>query len=184
MYIKDFDTFMNESVNITGNKNKDIDLIFKTCSSFLIDKIIQDNISLTIKFKPLKPTQIGYADIIDTLKNLKTKNFTITLNRDASLVYSFGAISHEITHIKQILTGELSLSKDNKYLLWLGKPYISVVDYMLLIDNNDYVKYKELPWELEAYNNQDLYPNILKDSKVLDELKGSTDTIDYILDIL
>jgi hypothetical protein len=183
-YVKKFYTYIKESVKVKGQKNKDIDLIFRTASQYLIDKIIEDNVHLDVIFKSMKSNKIGYADIIDVLNNIETKKFKIILNENASVDYSFGAIAHEITHVKQVLRNELTVSEDNLHIVWMGENYISVEEYLNLVKNIDFEKYKSLPWEVEAYSNQEIYPKLFKESDEFKMMKGKSNSLDFIIDML
>jgi len=100
---------------------------------------------------------------------------------DQSFPMMIKALIHELTHIKQIANGELKPSSDYKDLLWHDKKIMSVKDYKRLgkIDHN---KYKETPWEKEAWRNMsNLYQPFLN-SSFWKDLKGKDRILDFIID--
>ena len=64
----------------------------------------------------------------------------IRLDSDMLLDRMIRTLSHELIHVKQILTGALYLTDDDFY--WLGEKIN--------------VEYEDQPWELEAHTNEDL----------------------------
>jgi hypothetical protein len=93
-----------------------------------------------------------------------------------------GAISHELTHIKQVYFDQLGLSDNGTYLTWIGDDFISINELNIIVRNYDMKKYKELPWEKEAYDNQKILPKIIKESDEFKKLKGINNTLDFLID--
>lgn len=52
---------------------------------------------------------------------------------------------HELTHVMQIERGDLVINSDHTQILWMGKDYTKYRDY------------KDIPYEMEAINNEDKY---------------------------
>ena len=70
------------------------------------------------------------------------------------------AIAHELRHLEQMQSGHLEIGfkgdkKTDGFIFWKGKPYISLKDYEEV--KKDFSKYKQLPWEAEAYAAGDKY---------------------------
>lgn len=161
-------TFIEIYESIKINK-----IVFDKYIEFLKEKLnINKNIKLIIK-KNVGKQQIGHISLSDIEKPI----YEVTI-LESGLKYMLGVIAHEMTHIKQIINKELT-NKDD-IILWNKKEIINNEDYINLgLKNFD--KYKLLPWEKEAYHNQDLMPNEFKKSKYYTELKGKNDTLDYLI---
>ena len=83
----------------------------------------------------------------------------------------------------QYLKGELDYTPDLGFVVWKKEPFISIKD--LSKTTKDLVKYKELPWEAEAYKNQQLLPEKFKKSKYFKDLYQNADTtLIFVLDNL
>jgi len=182
MYIKKFNYFINESVKILGNINTNIAILYEEVSKIYIKKLFgNDNINVTISLVKMKKNTIGHIILNEIINK---KKFKIKINKDNGIIYNFGSIAHELTHVKQVYFNELGLSKDGMYIIWMGENYISVSEYNNIIKNNDIVKYKSLPWELEAYKNQKEMSNSVKNSGELEHLKNVNTTLSFIVNNL
>lgn len=87
-------------------------------------------------------------------------------------------IAHEITHSKQFLKKELTIQDGN--LCWFDEPVISVDEYSKFIEYND--KYKNLPFEKEAFNNEEKLRNEFLSSDEYAKAMDSNPTLKYIKD--
>lgn len=102
------------------------------------------NIDLTISFKTIK--LLGYVSLSGNINE-------IVVNKKLSEDERLGIIAHELTHLKQILDGELKTEK--RKILWQGKEFISAKKYSLLQnDKSKEAEYRALPWEKEAFDNE------------------------------
>lgn len=80
---------------------------------------------------------------------------------------AFETIAHEITHIKQLITGKLSYinNYESEYeIMWEGINYTKEMFRAIRIYhlNGDLKEYKKLPWEAEAYVNEKELTPIIK----------------------
>jgi len=175
---------INESVKIYGQKSIHLKKIYEVVTEYLIDDIIGEKVDFKVYFRKMARKHGGNIEINDTLRNLRDKKFKIFLNNTSGMVYQFGMLAHEMTHTKQILRGELSVSEDNKYIVWKGEAYITVIELLKIVDDYDFETYKNLPWEKEDYRNQKIYPKKIMDSDTLTKLKGESEQMDYIIDFI
>lgn len=131
---------------------------------------------ITVK-KKFSDGYIGDVSITDTSLGGK---FTVHYNPDQGYRMIIAALIHELTHVKQIDKRELKPSDDWKSLVWKDDTFVSVKDYKKAA--KDFNKYKELPWEQEAYHNQHTLVDDFIDSKFFKNLKGKDNTLDFIID--
>lgn len=75
----------------------------------------------------------------------------IDLDRTESLYRIISTLAHEMIHVKQMLSGRLQIMNLN--YVWEGKSY-GIFPYRKL---NMAQQIEKIPWETEAYNNQDRY---------------------------
>jgi hypothetical protein len=137
---------------------------------------VQKEVNIILK-KPDSKTDFGYIDLISMSRG----------KYDIVIKYEFGTmlghIAHEFTHVKQYLKGELDYTPDLNFVIWKKEPFISIKD--LSKTTKDLVKYKELPWEAEAYKNQLLLPEKFKKSQYFKNLYQNADaTLIFVLDNL
>lgn len=119
-----------------------------------------------------KLDQKFFGDIILSHNNVNNNKFTVHFNPNVGVDYMVSSLIHELTHVKQAAKGELKLSQDAKSLVWKDDMVLSGREYNKLM--KDWDTYSALPWEAEAYGNQEtLLPEFfnspeftsLKDSK-------------------
>lgn len=188
--MRNLNEFLNESklnnsnIKIYGQKNEDLKKIYSAVTTYIINDIIGDSVDLKVYFKKLNKRTNGSIELYDTIKNISTKKFKLVLDKTNGTRYHFTMLAHEITHIKQVLKGELAISDDNKHLLWKGKPYLTVTDYLKVVSDYDFETYKNLPWEKEAYYNGSIYVDKILNSDTLTNLKGESDQMDFIISML
>ena len=139
---------------------------------------VKEEINIIMK-KPDSKALFGYIDLIA----MSSGEYNIIIK------YQFGTmlghIAHEFTHVKQYLKGELNYSDDKNYILWKNEPFITIKELSKIMKSKDLVKYKNLPWEKEAYKLQAELPDKFKKSKYFKELYDTTDTtLVFVLDNL
>lgn len=82
---------------------------------------------------------------------------TIILNSDLTAAELFYPTIHELVHIHQIHTRQLSVSRTGVYV-WEGSTYI--VDPQTI----SYSEYMKLPWEVDAFHQQEIIGKKLLDN--------------------
>jgi hypothetical protein len=148
-------------------------LLFNAYIDFL-QEYYKTNINLEISFrKPNTRKLFGWIDLI----GLQNKKYKIIV--EYKPYGMLGTVGHEFTHIHQFLRGDLGYSKDEKYILWNKKEFITVKEYSKI---NDFATYKKIPWEAEAYKMQDKLPGLFLKSKQFKNLKGKNETLDFLID--
>lgn len=110
---------------------------------------IDDNTKIKINFKQIKNNEIGFVNF----SKIVNGNFEIVVDKNAGYDILLKYISHEMTHIKQIKNKELQF-KDG-FFIWKNIKTISLQDYNNIVVDYDFIKYKNLAWEIESYSNQD-----------------------------
>lgn len=180
--LENYKYFVNESHKLTDSKH-----LNKVLESFI--KFWETEMGLTPKDARILITRVkkssgGYIDLSKVSKN--KKNIVLKINKEMSLKFIMMFIGHEYTHVKQISNNQLWYTKT--HIQWLGKDYMSLKDYQKLtrsVDNNSsrFEEYKNLPWEIEAYDNGSTCVDRYKESKEYKELlELGDDTINYILE--
>ena len=170
--------YLKEDIFTTDNKIKPYEKLF-------IDAVInflkvEWNIDAKIIVKKKQSNQL-IGDVSLTDNSVNKNKFTLHYNPNKSYIEIIKSLIHEITHIKQISSGELRPREDWKAIIWKDNYELSVKDYKKIM--KDFNKYKELPWEKEAYSNM-LDENLRKklfNSKFWQNLKGKNPTLDYII---
>ncbi|MGL6038686.1 MAG: hypothetical protein ACRC0E_07345 [Soonwooa sp.] len=129
---------------------------------------IQGNADVESKiFAAKELKRLGITDNIELKLNAKIKDGSawveMPVNGDkvtrivSSKNPERAIIGHEMTHVKQNISGKMQV-KDG-YIYWEGKKNISVKVFNKITKNlrnpNNYMKYKNFPWEKEAYNRSD-----------------------------
>ena len=145
-------------------------LLFEAYIEFLKD-YYKVNKNIEISFR--KPNKKKYFGFIDLVALQSGKNKIIVENTPYGIL---GKIGHEFTHIAQFLRGDLNYTKDEKSLLWKGKEFITIKEYSKISDMNEH---KKLPWEKEAYAQQDILPGKFKESKFLNDIIGQDASLDF-----
>jgi hypothetical protein len=181
-------TTIREYLNEQQTLNEDIfrvDNTIKKYEKYIIDAIINFlkeewnfNANIIVK-KKQNNSLIG--DISLNHNSVINNKFTLHFNPNQSYLEMIKSLIHELTHVKQVSKSELKPSLDWKSIIWNNDFEISVKEYNKIKDFN---KYKELPWEEEAYKNMldtSLRNKFFK-SKYWIDLKGKDATLDYIID--
>lgn len=97
---------------------------------------------LEVEFRCLGPSSYGET-ILDPRKTVRR----IVLNVDLDVKSLFYPTIHEFVHVSQIHTGRLAMSRTGVYV-WENKTY--PVDPLKM----SYKDYQQLPWELDAHEQQ------------------------------
>ncbi len=126
----------------------------RTISEFMCKELdlLNESIHINIVTLPIK--------LAGKVTHNHTNNaFNIQLNKNSSFATWVKFLAHELTHIRQMKEGRLIIV-DDKHIHWVDpKGRVSThqpVDIDLNFDQDtDFDKYKELPWEREAYTEQE-----------------------------
>lgn len=97
---------------------------------------------IEVEFKSMDLPSYGETQV--AFQRAKKK---IILNSDLSAKELFYPTIHELVHVSQIHTGKLSASRTGVFV-WEDKTY--PIDPATI----SYKEYQQLPWELEAYEQQ------------------------------
>lgn len=158
-----------------------IDKNIKLYERLIIDSVIEYmkskfDFDVDISVKKMKSkTLIG--DITLNSKAVNNHKFILTYDSNQGFDMIIKSLIHELTHIKQVVNGELKPSTDYSKIIWKNDFTLSVDDYNRINDINEH---KKLPWEMEAYDNMMLIDDYKK-SEYWSNLKGKDPTLDYII---
>lgn len=97
---------------------------------------------ITVEFRCMGPSSYG-----ETILNPRGAQKKIVLNVDLDLKALFYPTIHELIHVSQMHTGKLTISRTGVYV-WDSKTY--TVDPTKI----PYKEYQQLPWELDAHEQQ------------------------------
>lgn len=153
----------------------------KPYESYLVTSVIlfmKNKLGFTTNVVPKKIKSfdlIGAIDLKDV--NKARKYFILEYDSEQSIKMQIRALLHELTHINQIVKGYLKLEGTD--IVWKNDFKLSVSEYAKI--SKDFAKYKELPWEQEAYSNMELLGEY-KSSKYFAGLKGKDTTLDFLID--
>lgn len=182
-------TTIHEYLNEQQSLNEDIfrvDNTIKKYERYMIDAVInflkeEWNFNANIIVKK-KQNNSFIGDISLNANSVSNNKFILHFNPNQSYLEVIKSLIHELTHVKQVSKGELKPASDWKSIIWNDDYEISVKDYKKVM--KDFNKYKELPWESEAYKNmKDIsLRNKLFQSEYWKKLKGKDDTLDFIID--
>lgn len=160
----------------------------KKYEKYIIDAIIKFlkeewgfNANISVK---KKQTKGSIGDISLNKNSVFNNNFILHFNPNQGLFEVIRSLIHELTHVKQVSKGELKPASDWKSIIWKDDYEISVKDYKKIM--KDVYKYRELPWEIEAYKNMadsSLHDKFFQ-SEYWKNLKGKDATLDFVIDNL
>lgn len=139
------------------------------------------NAKITVK---KKQSNTLFGDVVLNTNSVVNNKFTLHFNPNQSYLEMIRSLIHELTHVKQISSGQLKPGANWKSLIWKNDYEISVSDYKKCM--KDFNKYKKLPWEAEAYDNManTTLRQKLFTSRHWTDLYGIDDTLDFIIDNL
>ena len=167
-----FKQYLNEDKFLNAKKYEKI--LYGALLSFLKNKFnLNSPIEVSLR-KPSKKRLFGWIDLI----GLKNGKYKIIIENQSPLT-NIGAIAHEFTHILQFHEGRLDYTKDEKNFIWNHKVHMSIKDYNKI---TNLAEYKQVPWEKEAYKNQEEIPSLFLKSKEYKDLKGLDINLDFIMD--
>lgn len=117
---------------------------------------------------------VKFVEDADGNYYLDTNTLYLNINREGTMEDVVRTMVHEMTHLKQgqekrLVVKPLRGTPERGIYYWDGKPVLTIKEYekigKQLRSNNDKirdaarVKYRNLPWENEAYNAGDNYEN-------------------------
>ena len=169
-----FKDFINEKDKLLGKLKPYEKLLYGAYIEFLKDYYkVNKDITLSIR-KPTGKAMFGFIDLMA----LREGKYKVIIQGGYGALEHIG---HEFTHIAQYDRGDFDCTDDYKMLIWKNKEYMSIKEYSS-IQGKDFEKYKKIPWEAEAYKQQEILPDLFKKSKFLEELKGKDVNLDFLID--
>lgn len=173
-----FEEYLSESLLQSDNKIKEYEkFIIDAVISFFKDKFNFDADIIVRK----KSNDKFFGDVSLDNNSIKKHKFTLHFNPNQSYKRIIKSLFHEMTHVKQIVKGDLSATENYDAILWKSNKPLLLKDYKKFL--RDYKKYIKLPWEVDANNNEnndELFKELIN-SKFWKNLYGKNDTLDYIL---
>jgi hypothetical protein len=163
-------------------KLKPHELLLSEAITAFMKKYHHFTAQVTVQKNPSRKNLIG--DITLTETSVKKHRFRVNYNPDQSYTHIIKSLLHELTHVKQVVKGELLPNAEYTALLWQGKEFISIQEYNKILKNikNQHLVYRNLPWEQEAETAaHDLYEVFLS-SPEWASLRGRDTTLDFIMD--
>lgn len=170
--IEIFDFFKNNR-KLYENLNTDLKEYGLTLVNSAIDFMKEKyNLDVKITLKKIEHKKF-FGDISLNKNAIENNSFVLNFNPNTGYRYMLSALFHELTHIKQVYTGELKPSEDYRYIIWKNDFKLPVKEYNQIVKN--YNEYKKLPWEEVAYQEMDKLLDEFLESKYAEELKNSDD---------
>jgi len=165
-----FKEFINEEkFKILGKIKPFEKVLYNNFIEFLNN---EHNKNIKIELKIIKPSHSHAFGFIDFHSIIKKK---YRIQVEYQLAGLLKRIAHEYIHIVQIIDKKLEISEDLFYLKWNNIQY-SIEEYKNI---SDYSEHKKMPWEKEAYKQQDiLFEKYLK-SEYFDKIKNDPN-IDFL----
>lgn len=155
--------FINEHENI-GNEEK---VMIVLSTRFLLKKLIPDT-DVKILFQWTSMTNNNQASV--SIDHTTDNRFIISLGSHNSTNYNmlYRSLAHELIHVKQFVTGQLSTPFKNMPFVscWKQSPDCTP-KFFHELDKISYADYMALPWEQDAHSKTnalflDLYKHLLK----------------------
>lgn len=165
--------YLNEKISVTGVGSDYNKILLEEFTKYLLE-YFKLNINIKIKLKKSMGKSFGYVDFNVALS--KTPELVI---EDGGVPILLNRLTHELTHIKQVINKELEYDKGKEVIIWKGKEVIFFKDYNSKMDYN---KYKELPWEAEAINNSETLVKPFKITNYYKELSNKDETLKMLID--
>lgn len=131
----------------TKNRRKTIRKATQWMISYVMGDRLANNVSVDISFfSDMKLSSHGEMWWIDT--NSRPRYFEIVLNRNLSDRQLLKTLAHEVIHVNQYVTGDLKdfVCVKSQHSKW-KKRYIKT-------DGVGRIPYRQLPWEIEAFRDQ------------------------------
>ena len=116
--------------------------------------VVNNTVNIAAQYYPLpnhiifEMRKLGHSTLGETIVDTRQKN-RIKLNIDLGLKETVYVLTHEIIHLSQITTGQLTIGR-NGSVIW---------DHGYVVDKNrlsnlSYQQYMELPWEADVVKKQ------------------------------
>ncbi|NBO23203.1 hypothetical protein EBU94_07700 [bacterium] len=99
--------------------------------------------------------KLGKSIFGETVLNSRIKNL-IKLNIELNIKDTIHVLTHELIHLSQITTGQLSISQ-NSELVWEHRHKVSQHQ----LQKMKYVDYQQLPWEQDVVKKQQFLLELL-----------------------
>lgn len=120
--------------------------LLKDATMWMVGEIIGSrlNLEITVTLYDLRKQEkcSGMCEWMDN--PIRPRDFLLHVDNSQSLREQLRTIAHELIHVKQYATGEMyDYQRDWSKVRWRNK-----------IVNSNNLKYKEHPWEIEAYKRQ------------------------------
>jgi hypothetical protein len=109
----------------------------------LLSDSLYHKLNITICFEKFNPKVNEYAYCEWEFENHRSKDFTITIDRNLSKRNMLIGLAHEMIHVKQYAKGELKDYLRVNKSKWKGQ----------IIDPEE-VDYWDQPWEIEAHEKE------------------------------
>ncbi|MCP4528750.1 MAG: hypothetical protein GY833_22980 [Aestuariibacter sp.] len=141
-----------------GRKKKQayLPILTEIAEYFLKELGVPSSVKVKISFVKMKGNQVAYLELSDG----QTNNFEIKVNEVTIFRRIVRFLAHEITHLAQVVRGDLTVVK-GEGLHWKGEKVLFPDGKPYSIDHPDtpeyYNAYKSLPHEAEAYGNMDKF---------------------------
>jgi hypothetical protein len=119
--------------------------IVRNLSQFVKEKYFDNHKNVSIEFTIKK--HLGRDDGCDglcfPLSNTKPREFEVDIDKDLPLMHFIKTVIHELIHVKQYVTGQLSdkVGRASR-VIWKGRDHSKTT-------------YSRQPWEREAYRLQE-----------------------------
>ena len=115
-----------------------------TAAKFFLEKMGIDHskIQIAIVFKDKMNGDDGFT----TQSPKNPKQFLINLKKGHPKADLLRLIAHEMTHVKQLVNGDLKFDFENGKILWKGKDF-----------DVDKTPYRKRPFEIEAFKEEKKY---------------------------
>lgn len=129
------------------------------CANKLLTRQMRPHISIDIQFK-FHTDADGYCWCAETDNN-KARSFVMELDKRLPIEEILTTIVHEMIHVKQWAKGELvdTTEKGTIVSRWKGDKV------------GDHVEYMDLPWEIEAYEQEPILFEQLKQDILLKDAR-------------
>ncbi len=141
-----------------GKKNHAtfLPMLDEVANYFLAELNVPSRTKLKISFEKMPSNQKGYLNLSPN----QTDNFEIKLNTAFSFRFMVSTLAHEITHLAQVVRGDLSVNTDGQ-LVWKGDVVVLPEGSQAGLTHPDtpayHKAYKRMPHEAEAYGNEDTF---------------------------
>ncbi|MEZ9709330.1 hypothetical protein AB4254_11680 [Vibrio breoganii] len=134
----------------------------KKFATVMAKELELDTSNLIIKIEPLLDAQKGAFELP---KKKTTAYLHMSINDDLGFPMICRALAHELTHVAQYKQGRLVFGEEGVVFEGVVYPEANLspsVDGARLSED-EYLAYKALPWEAEAYANEDRLYDIAKE---------------------